>query len=416
MRERQLAANTGVIAALAAVTLVAVGCGSSSSSSSAGAQKSAAPAPHGKPILLYNITDKIPGASQTFDEIGGAAQGAVDYVNAHGGIGGRPLRLKTCDSQNDPGATTACSQGAVASPAVVELGIAQLYGPTSAALLRRAHLPTMDIPDTPQDYSDSNAFPLGAGTFSEFDTMGSYAAHVLHAQHLSIIAPDIPTGREFAARMKAGAESGGAVVDRTVYYSLTAADDTPVVQKAIGGYKGNGYIVMSGALPVFRALYQAGFPMSHVIEEGYGFDYKNFLQPGGEALKGAYFISEPTPWSNTDDPEVQLYLSTMKQYQPQVDPRAEFAAWSFANVMTLADIFKKIGAANVSRSSVYKFVQSGVGIDPFMFPHMNSKAEGYYAPGIRNVSLNILQWQGSSVHTVSRTYLAPSLKVQKSTP
>ena len=66
--------------------------------------------------------------------------------------------------------------------------------------------------------------------------------------------------------------------------------------------------------------------MNHVIQEAYGYDYKNFLQPGGNALKGVYLISNPTPWSETTDPQVRLFLATMRKYQPQVDPRAEVAA------------------------------------------------------------------------------------------
>ena len=107
----------------------------------------------------------------------------------------------------------------------------------------------MDIPDTVQNFQDP-MFPLGGGAFSQFQTMGSYAVRGLGAKHVSFIAADIPTAREFTAEMRKGVIAGGGTVDHTVYYSLTAADDTPVVQKAIAGYHGNGYIVMSGDLGV----------------------------------------------------------------------------------------------------------------------------------------------------------------------
>jgi ABC-type branched-subunit amino acid transport system substrate-binding protein len=79
-------------------------------------------APTGDPIKLmgiYGITGPM-----IFAERGAGAKAAAQYLNAHGGVAGRPVQIIECDAKADAPSETACAQqlessGAVASVSVV---------------------------------------------------------------------------------------------------------------------------------------------------------------------------------------------------------------------------------------------------------------------------------------------------------
>jgi ABC-type branched-subunit amino acid transport system substrate-binding protein len=75
----------------------------------------------GSPIVTYTFADVNTQGPQ-YKNIAETARVYGDWVNAHGGVNGHPLKVKFCDAHGTPTAATACARKAVADHAVAVLG------------------------------------------------------------------------------------------------------------------------------------------------------------------------------------------------------------------------------------------------------------------------------------------------------
>ena len=62
-------------------------------------------APSGDPIKVMTVTT-LNAAGPTYENIANTANLYADYINARGGIAGRPLEVMVCDEQFDPAVAT----------------------------------------------------------------------------------------------------------------------------------------------------------------------------------------------------------------------------------------------------------------------------------------------------------------------
>src|SRR5215217_3994110 len=103
----RLAAVTTVLAGVAALVLAASGLGGSS----------AAPEPI-KIVATSNVVSQV----TPFPAIMDNADIFAKWINARGGINGRPLEIINCDNHGDPNSTVACARKAVSEHAVAMIG------------------------------------------------------------------------------------------------------------------------------------------------------------------------------------------------------------------------------------------------------------------------------------------------------
>src|SRR5471030_1951977 len=98
---RRLSSRTGLILLVLAVAAVAL-------AATAAARTTATHA--GKPIIIGWAYDGKGGMAPFDGPALAAAKIRVAQVNAKGGIGGRPLQIQTCDTQNNvPAIAKACA-------------------------------------------------------------------------------------------------------------------------------------------------------------------------------------------------------------------------------------------------------------------------------------------------------------------
>jgi branched-chain amino acid transport system substrate-binding protein len=140
-----------VAAALAAAVVVSV------------AQSTpAAPKQTGSPIVVYTFADVNTQGPQ-YKNIAETARVYGSWINAHGGINGRPLRVKNCDARGTPTAATACARKAVADRAVAVIGSFTFTGDAIVPVLKAGNTAYfgMCCPISPTEFSSSNSFPTG---------------------------------------------------------------------------------------------------------------------------------------------------------------------------------------------------------------------------------------------------------------
>ena len=145
------------IAMAAAFAALLAACSSSSGVSSGGSQtpaggvsSAAAPSGTGGPStpaqrLVSSTNPVIVGVMYTDDnplgvspEIKGAADAAGQYINAHGGIGGRELKVVTCDGMNNAQNDVQCATEFANDGAITVQGLDAVWGDIGPAILAKS--------------------------------------------------------------------------------------------------------------------------------------------------------------------------------------------------------------------------------------------------------------------------------------
>jgi ABC-type branched-subunit amino acid transport system substrate-binding protein len=140
-------------AALAMVGLVVV-------AATAGSARSTHSALSGAPIVLFGQGPVNSATSNAGTDPKYAGQAAVDDINAHGGINGRPLKWDFCDDHADPNTRVQCAQQAVSDGAVAVFATALL---TSSPIYQQNHIPEIGATSNPGELQEPTQFGITGG-------------------------------------------------------------------------------------------------------------------------------------------------------------------------------------------------------------------------------------------------------------
>lgn len=148
------------LAALVATAVVCAGCGDSSSSSSTSSSSGSASADKSPYTIGSLVTETGTFASSD----GPGAYGIkawAQYVNAHGGINGHPVKLDLKDDKNNPSvAVSAIKQWAANKDVVAVVGSVSGVEQSWAPVASKVGLPVVgDFPFTPVSFTKKYVFP-----------------------------------------------------------------------------------------------------------------------------------------------------------------------------------------------------------------------------------------------------------------
>jgi len=173
------------LALLAALALLASACGGSGSdgessdaddSSSEGASaentaddepaedttEEASSAPTGEPLKVMTVTT-LNSAGPTYENIANTADAYAAYINARGGIAGRPLEVTVCDEQFDPAVATSCAREAVQGDMVSIVGSFTFFAESIVPVIAESDITWFGpcCPITPSELTSKHSFPIG---------------------------------------------------------------------------------------------------------------------------------------------------------------------------------------------------------------------------------------------------------------
>lgn len=386
--------------------------GGSSSSGSGGTatNASASTSLKGAPIILQDDSDTsgLASISAVINQFTVGEKAAADYLNHTGGVGGRPIKLILCDTSYDAGSTTACANQLVANKAVANIGLSELWGENGLPIIARAGIVSMNAPVNAQDGTNPDSFPLGGGSFSEFPAQIKYFAKYKGMKSAVVLEDDDPAGH-LAFNLLVPVAKPLGVKLTGVFVTVGQPDVTPFIAKAVVQHPDYIITAASGAAGVtyYEALAQQGWPPSKVINQGAAVDQDSFLSKvPASALNGAYFTYEFDSFDNTSNPEVATYRSAMKQYST-VAGRAEFYQWGFANVMTIANMAKKIGASTFDAAKLKSFLTTVDGFPVYMGGTLSHSNTPPGAPQILNPNVSVIQYENGKLNLVSNGFYNP---------
>jgi branched-chain amino acid transport system substrate-binding protein len=143
--------------------------------------------PTGSELVIGLVnTEGTPGLD--FPEIRIDVQAAVDYLNQHGGLGGRPITLEYCAAAGSPETSQACAQEMAGKN--VELVMLGLDIFPDYATYTAADIPVVGVlPILPGDYT-ANALFLTGGNATTTAAMAAVAKDHFQAESVGIVSAD----------------------------------------------------------------------------------------------------------------------------------------------------------------------------------------------------------------------------------
>jgi ABC-type branched-subunit amino acid transport system substrate-binding protein len=176
---------------VAAVALAA--CSSTSAPGTSATDNPNSPRLSGKPINLFMpVTFSTPGT--IWDGLAGA-QAAIKYVNAHGGINGRPLEVESCVDNNNANQAAACASKGASNPSnVATISQSTQQGSAVDPIFENAGMAAVGA--NAFTSADFNSPIIFACTIGGLFGLGAAAAIVdeLHGKKVSLVYAQNPAG------------------------------------------------------------------------------------------------------------------------------------------------------------------------------------------------------------------------------
>ena len=156
-------------------------------------------------VLGLVNTEGTPGLD--FPDIRLAIAGTIDYLNEHGGIGGRPIQLESCTANGSPETSQACAQELTGKG--VEMVLLGLDLFPDYATYTAAGVPVVGmLPILPGDYS-ANALFLTGGNATVMAAAAGVAKEHFAAATVGIVSADNPGANSSLAALTAALDKAG---------------------------------------------------------------------------------------------------------------------------------------------------------------------------------------------------------------
>jgi ABC-type branched-subunit amino acid transport system substrate-binding protein len=154
------------------------------------------------------------------------------WINDHGGIAGRPLKVETCDEMGDPNTLASCGRKAISNHDVAVVGSYTVTGDRIVPVLEKGNTAWFGVccAGAQREVDSPMTFGFSAG-------LGQYAAYGVKAADMGCKAPalilsDVPGVNIDIQFMQNVLKARGIQLKKTVKIPLQAADYTPQVAQA----------------------------------------------------------------------------------------------------------------------------------------------------------------------------------------
>lgn len=328
LKHRIRLAAVGGALAIAAGSLVTAGAASA-------AQDSVSTAVAKTPFVV-GFANSTSGPS-VFPGMDDAAQAAVQYINAHGGINGHPLQMVSCGVDAGPEKNQACGQQFANDPNIkmVVTGYGQTFGPLYASL-SAVSMPILEsLPIFPADYAVPNAVGyVGAGIVPAVGM--AELANVSKAKTVAFMGTDVPSAQAtfnyFMARYN-GPDSGVT----WVVAPPNATDVIPYLTKAGAMTADVVAFSIPGCLPYIKAAAQLGIAHTKILSisscvsaTNVGGNPVNF-----EGVRAPYYVWDPL-FGFGQNKDLDTFLTEYPKYAKiSTTPTATLTAQAWSAFLTM---------------------------------------------------------------------------------
>ena len=327
---------------------------------------------------------------------------ATDYVNAHGGIDGHPIKLLTCDGKSDTARAAICAEQFITEHVLATVGWDNGWGEGGVLKSEAAGIPNVGYPDTVNEMNGPLSFPLLGGGYDSYPAQVKYFAQVKHVTRVVVFFLDAPVGYELEAVYNQALKKWGVPDVTDIPYSATSADPTAAVTRV---KEANPQVVFYVGIHPNEAIEAASevglggcskvpWTLGDIAIE------KSFIDAVGPLADGCYGDSATRDYLHSNlNAQTKVFQDAMHTYMPNVYI-FQNTATGFATMMTLANIIKKIGVANLTRTSLVNFLKNVSHFPVYMGQYMDHSLVTKAYPHNQDPWYMITEYYSGSLHFV----------------
>lgn len=317
----------------------------------------------GEPIVLGMVNqENTPAAS--FPELSQADQAAVRFINEQlGGVGGRPLELRVCNTGFSTEGSAACGQEMIDAGVPAVLGGIDVFG-TAIDTLSDNGIPWIGgIPVSTNSMTNPLSFQWSGGTWGATVAFAHHAAES-GAERVSILYGEFGAIEDSAGYGRRVLEEAGVEVQMVPFPIITTDLGSPL--GAAAATDPDALIVLAAdtgckpaldgvaALDLEAQPYYVGACAAPTI-----------LADVGDAAEGAIFNVEGPVDRSNPTPDTRLYTAVIEEYGDGLDP-AGAGTVSFRSLMNLYRILVDLGPDGITSEAIIEALRSQVDAPSFM--------------------------------------------------
>jgi branched-chain amino acid transport system substrate-binding protein len=312
----------------------------------------------GKPIVLGMINqENTPVAN--FPELSQATQAGVDFVNRDlGGIDGRPIEVRVCNTKFTPEGSSGCAQRFVDEDVAAVLGGIDVFG-NGIETLADNDIPYVGgIPVSTASVTARNSFQWSGGTWGATVAMASYAARTLRAKRVAILYGEFEPITDSARYGERTLHRLGVDDVQLVPFPITATDVSAAVGAAAGSDPDAMFVLAAdtGCKPAFDAVDTSG-TRAKVFFVGACAAPSMIAEAGRKKTDGKIFTVEGTIDRAHPDPDFTLYTAVIDRYGKGLDPVGAGTV-TFRSFMNLYRVLMEVGGRRVSPARITAALES----------------------------------------------------------
>jgi ABC-type branched-subunit amino acid transport system substrate-binding protein len=342
--------------------------------------------PTGEEIVIGFVNTEGP-AGLNFPEIAKMFNATADFLNEHGGIGGRPVKVESCITDASPEKSQACAQElAGKNVEMVYLGL-DLF--PDYRTYEAAAIPVVGVlPLFPADYAAEALYLIGGNVVLGAGIAG-FTKEFFKADNVAIVSADNPGANGSEAAAIAALEAAG-ITYKSIKGSDTETDAgfQALVQEAL---KDNPQVLISlygdaGCVGMMRGRAALGSDVpviaSNTCANG------GVLESAGDAAKGWFFQAAGDRDESIESRVMKEALAPAAGVSPDELIVSNLGLGSLSPIMlfTIADAANQLAATNaeVTGQAIYDFAKANASGDLKIFPEGGPLTCGA-APGYRSV-------------------------------
>ncbi|MFF3503438.1 ABC transporter substrate-binding protein [Streptomyces sp. NPDC003247] len=359
----------------------------------------------GTPVTIGLVNQQ--GGAVSNPEFTVAAQAAADYINAKlGGVGGHPIKLKSCYIVSSEEQGQVCAQRLLADRSVslilqggLNVGTQSLHRTVDGkkpVLIGQAN----PGPDTVA----ANSYATNASALASLHGVGPYLENTLKAKTAAIVSNDNAGDLAIAKIFKNDLEARGIKVTYATFPATSTDLISPLT--AAGAQKADAVVPIvvttTGCTALAKAYQQLSLTTPAVVSNLCATDQiKNSL---GDYPKWIY--SSSTLSLQADDPtgQTDFFRAVMAAYAPENAELQINAPYGFSAVFSAAKILNTVGYDKINAKSVAEAARDYAGPVLLGSPTLDfgSVADN---PTIGSLAVRFYKYEGSDVWKASGAWI-----------
>ncbi|MGW5462306.1 ABC transporter substrate-binding protein [Streptomyces sp. NPDC003996] len=330
------------------------------------------------------------------------------WINAHGGIDGRELKVLTCNDHNDSVGAAKCARYAANENVVAVVGSYSQFTDSYSAPLEGAGIPYIGgYGVTNDEFTGQMSYPVNGGQPALLAGLGKALA--ASCGNISLVRPDSIAGDELPVLLDAGLQSGG---HAKAGDQLAEEDSTEYGDQADEAlrYAGRDLAKKGCVVPAlgdrtdtfldsFRRI-RGNFPSVRLATVLGSVDQTVINATGGASgpYEGAYITGWYPPASDSRWDPMKKVINEEAFGDNRIDPADAGVQTTWIAYTVLKAVLDKIGGGDVTADSVRRTLDDGLrvstgGLTPILHWSHSSKLAAVGFPRMVNadVTLQVVQ-------------------------